>query len=332
MKARTIPGFAFHDLRPDTGSFLEEVIAGLTRPRKELPPKYFYDERGCALFDAICGTPEYYLTRAETTLMRQRAGAMARRLGARCTLIEFGSGNGRKTRILIEALEPVAYVAVDIARDQLHATAAEFARDFPRLEVVAVCADYARPLALPAVGAPGARRRVVYFPGSTIGNFTPADAAGFLGSVRGLVGPGGGLLVGVDLKKSPARLNAAYNDKDGVTAAFNLNLLRRINRELGADFDLTAFRHHAFYNEPLGRVEMHLVSLKEQRVTIRGRSIPFSGGETIHTENSCKYSIAEFQALARGSGFEPVECWTDAERLFGVHYLAVPTRPVRARH
>ena len=330
--AQATTRFAFHDLHPDSGSFFDEVIAGLTRPRKELPPKYFYDERGCALFDAICETPEYYVTRAETALMRQRAGDMARRLGPGCAIIEFGSGSGRKTRILIEALEPVAYVAVDIARNQLTATASEFARDFPRLDVVAVCADYARPLALPALGAAGARRRVVYFPGSTIGNFTPADAAGFLGSVRGLVGPGGGLLVGVDLKKSPARLNAAYNDKDGVTAAFNLNLLRRINRELGADFDLTAFRHHAFYNEPLGRVEMHLVSLKEQRVTIRGRSIPFSGGETIHTENSCKYSIAEFQALARGSGFEPVECWTDAERLFGVHYLAVPKRPVRARH
>lgn len=317
-------GFAFHDLHPGTGSFLDDVIAGLTRPRKELPPKYFYDERGCALFEAICETPEYYLTRAETALMRQRAGAMARRLGPRCTVIEFGSGSGRKTRILIEALVPVAYVAVDIARDQLRATAAEFARDFPRLDVVAVCADYARPLALPDLETTGARRRVVYFPGSTIGNFTPEDAAGFLGNVRELVGPGGGLLVGVDLKKSPARLNAAYNDKDGVTAAFNLNLLRRINRELGADFDLAAFRHQAFYNEPFGRVEMHLLSLRDQQVTIRGSTIPFSGGETIHTENSCKYTIAEFQALARECGFEPVECWTDAEQLFGVHYLVVP--------
>lgn len=320
-------GFVFHDLHPDAGSFLDEVIAGLTRPRKALAPKYFYDERGCALFEAICETPEYYLTRAETALMRQQAGAMARRLGPRCTVIEFGSGSGRKTRILIEALEalePVAYVAVDIARDQLRATAAEFARDFPQLDVVAVCADYARPVALPDLETTGARRRVVYFPGSTIGNFTPEDAAGFLGNVRELVGPGGGLLVGVDLKKSPARLNAAYNDKDGVTAAFNLNLLRRINRELGADFDLAAFRHQAFYNEPLGRVEMHLLSLKDQQVTIRGRAIPFSGGETIHTENSCKYTIPGFQALARECGFEPVECWTDAERLFGVHYLVVP--------
>ena len=323
MQQRNAP-FAFYDLRPDAGSFLDDVLAGLARPRKELPPRYFYDERGCELFEAICETPEYYLTRAETALMRQRAGDMARRLGPDCEVVEYGSGSGRKTRILLEALEPVAYVAVDIAREQLRATASEFARDFPRLVVVAVCADYARPLALPPLNAVKARRRVVYFPGSTVGNFTPDDAADFLGNVRELVGPGGGLLVGVDLKKAPARLNAAYNDARGVTAEFNLNLLRRINRELGADFDLAAFRHQAFYNEPLGRIEMHLLSLTAQEVTIRGRAIRFSAGETIHTENSCKYTVAEFQALACAQGFDPVECWTDADRLFGIHYLAVP--------
>ena len=214
-------------------------------------------------------------------------------------------------------------MAVDIAREQLRATALEFAREFPRLAVVAVCADYARPLALPALDALDARRRVVYFPGSTVGNFAPEEAAGFLGNVRELVGPGGGLLVGVDLKKPAARLNAAYNDKDGVTAAFNLNLLRRINRELGADFDLAAFRHQAFYNEPLGRIEMHLLSLRDQQVTLGGRAIRFAAGETIHTENSCKYTVAEFQSLARGAGFEPAACWTDAEPLFSIHYMVV---------
>lgn len=321
---RTGARFAFHDLRPEAGSFLGEVIAGLTRPRKELPPKYFYDARGCELFEAICETPEYYLSRTETALMREHVGDMARRLGPRCGVIEYGSGSGRKTRLLIEALKPVAYVAVDIAREQLRATAAAFARDFPGLEVVAVCADYARPFRLPALEGVNARRRVVYFPGSTIGNFTPEEAAGFLSNVRELVGPGGGLLVGVDLKKAAARLNAAYNDARGVTAEFNLNLLQRINRELGADFDLAAFRHQAFYNEPLGRIEMHLLSMKEQRVTLGGRTIRFAAGETIHTENSCKYTVAEFEALARGSGFEPVACWSDAERLFAVHYLIVP--------
>ena len=279
--------FAFHELHPDTGSFLDDVIAGLSRLRKALPPKYFYDERGCELFEAICKTPEYYLTRTETALMQQMAGEMARRLGPRCAVIEHGSGSGSKTRILLEALQPVAYLPIDIARDQLKVTAAGIARDFPGLPVVAVCADYSRPLALPGIDRHGARRKVVYFPGSTIGNFTPAEAAGFLGNVRRLVGPGGGMLVGVDLRKDAARLNAAYNDKRGITAKFNLNLLARINRELGANFDLAAFRHQAFYNEPLGRIEMHLLSLGNQQVSIGNNAIRIRAGETLHTENSC---------------------------------------------
>jgi dimethylhistidine N-methyltransferase len=320
-----MPGyrFAFHDLHPDTGSFLGDVIAGLTRPRKALPPKYFYDERGSELFEAICETPEYYVTRAEIALMRDRAGEMARRLGPRCLVIEHGCGSGRKTRLLLEALDPAGYVAIDIAREQLKITADGIARDFPGLPVAAVCADYSRPLELPGLDGIRARRRVVYFPGSTIGNLTPAEAAGFLGNVRLLVGRGGGMLVGVDLRKDPARLNAAYNDSRGVTATFNLNLLARINRELGADFDLAAFRHQAFYNEPQGRVEMHLLSLKDQRVSIGGRVVRLRAGETIHTENSCKYSVQGFQALARDAGLEPVACWTDAEKLFSVHYLRV---------
>ena len=317
------PRFAFHDLRPDTGSFLADVIAGLSRPRKALPPKYFYDERGSELFEAICRAPEYYLTRAETALMRRKAGEMARRLGPRCALIEHGCGSGTKTRILLDALGPAAYVPIDIARGQLRATAAGIARDYPELPVMAVCADYSRPLALPGLDGLGARRRIVYFPGSTIGNFTPAEAAVFLGNVRRLVGRGGGMLVGVDLAKDAVRLNAAYNDRRGVTAQFNLNLLARINRELGADFDLAAFRHLAFYNEPLGRIEMHLLSLASQRVTIGRRVIRFRGGESIHTENSCKYSVSGFQALARGAGFDPAACWVDGERLFGIHYLEV---------
>jgi dimethylhistidine N-methyltransferase len=316
--------FAFHDLHPDTGSFLDDVIAGLARERKTLPPKYFYDERGCELFEAICKTPEYYVTRTETALMRGRAAAMARRLGARCAVVEYGSGSASKTRILLKALAPVAYVPVDIAREQLLDTAAGIARDFPDIAVTAVCADYSRALRLPRLGGLSPRRRVVYFPGSTIGNFTPAEAAGFLANARRLVGAGGGLLIGVDLVKDPACLNAAYNDRRGVTAAFNMNLLARVNRELGADFNLSAFRHQAFYNGPRHRIEMHLLSLKDQRVSIAGRIIRFRAGESIHTENSCKYSVQGFQALARDAGFEPVECWTDAKRLFSVHYLAVP--------
>jgi dimethylhistidine N-methyltransferase len=316
-------GYAFHDLHPETSGFLEEVLAGLAKPQKELPPKYFYDARGSELFEAICELPEYYLTRTETALMRDRGADMARHLGPGCALIEFGSGSGRKTRILIEAAAPAAYVAIDIARDQLEATAADIASDFPALEVTAICADYSRPIALPQLAALGSSRRVIYFPGSTIGNLTPAEARAFLRNARGLAVSGGGLLIGVDLKKDTARLNAAYNDARGVTAEFNLNLLARINRELGAAFDLAAFRHFAFYNEALGRIEMHLVSMKAQSVTIGGGVFRFRPDETLHTENSYKYSIAEFQELARSAGLAPAECWTDPERLFAVHYLGV---------
>jgi dimethylhistidine N-methyltransferase len=317
-------GYAIRDLHADTGRFLDDVMAGLSRPHKTLPPKYFYDTQGCALFEAICALPEYYLTRAELALMHAHVGEMARHLGSRCALIEYGSGSGRKTRILIAAVEPVAYIPIDIARAELAATAGQIAREFPRVRVLAVCADYSRPLALPELEGLDARRRVGYFPGSTVGNFTPAEAAAFLAIAREQVGAGGGLLIGVDLKKDPALLDAAYNDARGVTAAFNLNLLDRINRELGADFDLSAFRHRAFYDEMHGRIEMHLESVKAQTVTIGGRVIHFREGETIHTENSYKYSVREFQELAGSAGLQPRACWTDTDRLFGVHYLAVP--------
>jgi len=318
------PRFAFHDRLPDACSFLGDVIAGLSLPRKELPPKYFYDERGSRLFEAICEVPEYYLTRAETALMAARAGEMARRLGPRSAVIEYGSGSGRKTRILVQALDPVAYVPIDIAREQLRATAAGFASEFPGLAVIAVCADYSRPLALPELEGLEARRRIIYFPGSTIGNLSVPEAAVFLANARTLAGAGGGMLVGVDLKKDAARLNAAYNDARGITAEFNLNLLRRINRELGAGFDLSAFRHHAFYNAARSRIEMHLVSLRDQHVRIGGRAFRIRAGESIHTENSCKYSVDEFRRLAASAGFEPAACWTDPERLFAVHYLMAP--------
>jgi len=321
---RARAAYSLHDLHPDAGDFLEDVRTGLSQPRKSLPPKYFYDAQGCALFEAICELPEYYLTRAETGLMQSHVGDIARRLGPACALIEYGSGSGRKTRILLAAASPAAYVPIDIARAQLDATAAEIAREFPGLRVVAVCADYMRPFSLPDLEGLGARRRVVYFPGSTIGNLTPAEAATFLTRARGQVKAGGGMLIGVDLRKDASRLHAAYNDARGVTAAFNLNLLARINRELGAGFDLAAFRHRAFYDEALGRIEMHLESTKAQSVTIGGRVLHFREGETIHTENSYKYSIRDFQELARAAGLSPVTCWTDAEQLFGVHYLIVP--------
>jgi dimethylhistidine N-methyltransferase len=315
---------SFHDLRPDAVSLRAEVLAGLARPQKQIPPKFLYDERGSELFEAICELPEYYPTRTEIALMQDRVGEMVAHLGRGCVLIEYGSGSGRKTRILIGALEPVAYVPIDIARAQLEAASVTLAKEFPGLAIIAVCADYSRALALPELDALGVRRRVVYFPGSTIGNFTVPEAAAFLDHVKRTVGPGGGLLVGVDVRKDPARLIAAYDDASGVTAEFNLNLLTRINRELGGDFDLCAFRHRVVYNEAMGRIEMHLESLKAQEVRLAGRAFRFRPGETIHTENSYKYSPDEFRGLARASGFEPVECWSDAGALFSVHYLAVP--------
>ncbi|MBM3356684.1 MAG: L-histidine N(alpha)-methyltransferase [Betaproteobacteria bacterium] len=323
LKTQPAPRFSFHDLGPDSGSFLEDVIRGLARGRKELPPKYFYDERGCALFDAICELPEYYPTRTEIGMMQARAAEMARHLGPGCVLIEYGSGSGRKTRLLLEKLRPIAYVPVDIACTQLRDSAGRVAREFPDLAVIAVCADYSRPLALPGLEGIAARRRVVYFPGSTIGNFTPGEAVRFLGNARALTGEGGGLLIGVDLKKDPSRLHAAYNDAQGVTAEFNLNLLTRINRELGANFDLSAFRHQAFYNAELGRIEMHLSCVRGQRVDIAGNRFDFRAGDTVHTENSYKYTVAEFQEVGRSAGFVPLECWTDPDLLFSVHYMTV---------
>ncbi|MET0918901.1 MAG: L-histidine N(alpha)-methyltransferase [Burkholderiales bacterium] len=315
--------FSFHvgNLPPET--FLADVLAGLYREPKALPPKYFYDARGCELFEAICQLPEYYLTRTEIALMHTRAGEMARMLGKRGVLIEFGSGSSRKTRILLDALAPRVYVPVDIARDELKAVAGRLSVERPGLRVAAVCADFTQPVPLPPIRAFENLRRVLYFPGSTIGNLTPAEARAFLSRSSDLAGPGGAMLVGVDLKKDKARLEAAYDDAAGVTAAFNLNLLRRINHELGGDFDLARFRHLAFYNERGGRIEMHIASTVSQSVNVAGRTYAFRASETIHTENSHKYGIEEFQRLARDAGWEPAHCWTDPERLFAVHGLAV---------
>lgn len=316
--------FTFHDLKPDTGNFAEEVIAGLSRPQKTLSPKYFYDERGSALFEQICELPEYYPTRTEMALMRAHAREMAHLLGPECLLVEYGSGSGQKTVQLIEHLAPAAYMPIDISGGQLRRFAADLAARFPRVHVAAVCADYTRAFELPDVARHGARRRVAYFPGSTIGNFTIEEARDFLRRACRMVMPGGAMLIGVDLKKSEALLNAAYNDAQGVTAAFNLNLLARINHELNADFDLAAFRHHAFYNARAGRIEMHLVSVKDQSVSVVGRSFAFSRDETIHTENSYKYSIDEFAKLAGEAGFSAERCWVDPDRFFSVHYLVAP--------
>src|SRR5690348_4043899 len=309
----------FYSFLPSADRLREDVLAGLARPQKCIPPKYFYDEEGCRLFEAICETPEYYLTRTETAILRGNIADIAQFVGPDAELIEFGSGVQAKTRILIQALQTRLYVPIDIAMDTLHTASNELAGRFPWLNVVGICADYTRPLALPEfVGVP-VRRKVVFFPGSTVGNFTPAEALAFLKQARKAAGSGGVLLIGVDLKKDKATLDAAYADAKGVTARFNLNLLHRINRELGADFQVSRFRHKAFYDPVAGRVEMHLESLYSQIAHVAGQRFNFAPGETIHTEISCKYSIAEFQELGKRAGFTPEKVWTDPQQLFSVH-------------
>jgi dimethylhistidine N-methyltransferase len=312
-----------YDFAPDAGNILEEVLAGLRARPKSLPPKLFYDERGSELFAMICRTPEYYPTRTEAAIMREHAGAMASMIGPRAMLIEYGSGTADKTRILLDQLDtPVAYVPIDISREHLLESSSEIASDYPGLAVLPVCADYDQPVDLPSPREP-VERRIVYFPGSTIGNFHPDDAVAFLARMARRAGPRGAVLIGVDLKKDPALLNAAYNDTGGVTAAFNLNMLVRLNREIGADFDVERFAHRAFYNEDEGRIEMHLVSEAAQTVTLGRCSIAFTRHESIWTESSYKYSLDGFARLAARAGLRVDRVWTDADTLFSVQYLCV---------
>ena len=302
-------------------SFREDVIGGLSQPQKSLPPKYFYDAEGSRLFDLICRLPEYYPTRAELALTRRHLADIARFAGRGCELIEYGSGESHKTRLLLKALRPAVYVPVDISSTALAGAARRLSAEFAWLHIFAVIGDFSQPLRLPVFRQRAGRRRVVYFPGSTIGNLAVPEAQAFLSMSRAQVGADGAMLIGVDVKKDANVLHAAYNDARGVTARFNLNLLVRVNRELGADFDLRRFRHYAFYNAPLGRVEMHLVSLARQAVRIGRHRFEFERGETIHTENSHKYAVEEFRALAAEAGFRGAKLWQDRQGLFSLHGL-----------
>lgn len=318
-----MPSIALHDFEPRLDSFHTEVVSGLTQPAKTLPCKFLYDERGSRLFDQICGLPEYYPTRTEMAIMRDAAEEMAALLGPGCRLIEYGSGSSLKTRILLDHAPNLAsYVPVDISREHLLKSAQDLAAMYPHLEILPVCADYTQAFTLPA-GAHPVRHSVVYFPGSTVGNFHPRQAQDFLTRIAHLCGAGGGLLIGVDLKKSPSILEPAYNDAQGVTAAFNLNLLTRINRELGGDFQLSQWRHDALYNPLEGRIEMHLVSRQAQRVRVGDVTVHFEAGETIHTECSYKYSLDDFDCLAQRAGWTVRRVWTDPQQLFSVQYLVV---------
>ncbi len=320
---------SFHDYHPTPADLRAEVLAGLSLSPKRLSPKFFYDRHGSQLFDAITELPEYYPTRTEIAILAEHGAEMAGRLGRGQVLVELGSGSSLKIQTLLEALAPAVYVPVDISKEHLLASADALARRFPGLRIEAVCADYSGPFELPLRpdwGTPAA-----FFPGSSIGNFEPAAAARMLRRVADLLGPGGRLLIGVDLLKDRAVLEAAYNDAQGVTADFNLNLLARINRELGADFDLDAFAHHAWFNptpdprlpDGPGRIEMHLVSQRAQRVQVAGRMFELAEGEGIHSESSYKYALPGFAQLAASAGFATEQVWTDRGGLFSVHCLRV---------
>lgn len=312
----------FHDLAPEPESFREAVLDGLSRRHKEIPCRFLYDERGSALFEAICETPEYYPTRTETAILADCAGEIAAIMGPRCQLVEFGSGSSRKVRLLLSAFEaPSSYVAIDISREALQQAADDVAALFPTIDVRAVCADYMSPLDLAEIPEPEEGRRLGFFPGSTIGNLDRPAAIEFLKRCRRVVGTNGAMLVGVDLKKDAQLLHAAYNDAAGITASFTLNLLARINRELDGDFDSARFAHDASYNPVEGKVEIFIRSLADQVVTVAGCRFRFAQGERIHTEDSCKYSVRDFQQLAMRAGFAPSRVWTDRDQLFSIHLL-----------
>lgn len=297
---------------------IAEIMSGLSQPRKMISPKYFYDEKGSKLFEQICELPEYYLTRTEIGIMQSSMKEIAREIGPGVSIIEYGIGSGLKTQILLEQLdEPVAFIPIDISAEHLASSAEILAARFPEIEILPVAADFTRPVPIPEPTRT-ASRNLVYFPGSTIGNFEPANALDLLGVMHQEAGPGGMLLIGADLKKDPQMIESAYNDGEGVTAEFNLNLLRRLNREYGSDFDPEAFRHTATYNESSGRIEMCLVSQREQVVTLSGRRFLFEEGESIITEYCHKFSLEGFRELASIAGFQHVKTWVDANHWFSI--------------
>ena len=315
---------ALSEERPEpVRDFASDLLAALGTTPRSIAPKYFYDSEGSKLFDQICDLPEYYPTRTELQILKDRAGEIAAHIGANAELVEFGAGSLTKVRLLLDAMQaPKRYIPIDISGEHLESAATALKADYPLLQVKPLVADYTQAFMLPAA-LPGAGQRVGFFPGSTIGNFTPPEAVQFL-RMAATVLHGGALLVGADLVKDPAVLHAAYSDAQGVTAAFNLNLLARANRELGADFDLDQFAHSAFYNAPLKRIEMHLMSRVRQVVHVCGWRFTFEEGETLHTENSHKFTVDGLRALAVQAGFAPGPVWTDAQQLFSVHWLQAP--------
>ena len=310
---------------PDTERlhFMQDMQAALSHTPKRISPKYFYDQAGSALFDRICELPEYYPTRTELSILQTHAADMAKHMGEYADIIEFGAGSLQKIRLLLNAAtRPARFVPMDISGPHLQAASVLLQKEFPALQIQPLVGDYTSGWQLPAP-LPGAGKRVAFFPGSTIGNFSPQQAQTFFQNCAQHLA-GGALLLGVDLIKSPDVLHAAYNDAQGVTAAFNLNLLARANRELGCDFDLSQFAHSAFYNAPMQRIEMHLLSLKAQTVHFNGQAYAFHEGETLHTEYSHKFTIAGVQQAAQSAGLQTTAVWTDPHHLFGLIWLDIP--------
>jgi dimethylhistidine N-methyltransferase len=312
--------------QPLRDGFLSETIAGLSRPQKTLPFKFFYDEEGSRLFNDICELDEYYVTRVENQILRDNIDEIADLIGSGCRLVEFGSGTSAKTRHLLTHLPSMSgYIPIDIAGPQLLESAAQLGLEYPDLEISPLEADYSEVLELPNTRRKS-KQTMAFFPGSTIGNLEPGEAVAFLRNIASLCGNDGYLLIGIDRKKDRRILEPAYNDRKGVTARFNLNILARVNRELGADFDLSAFRHRAPFNEIHGRIEMHLVSQCAQTVHLDSKEFAFEAGEHITTEYSYKYTLKGFERLALRAGFKPVKNWEDPDHLFSVLLLRVERR------
>lgn len=309
----------FHDHKPEALNLLDAVIDGLSREPRAIPPKFFYDERGSALFEEICAQPEYYPPTVESRLLTDIAAEVAALTGTGRVLIEPGAGSAIKVRLLLDALHPVAFVPMDISFDFLKTSASALAREYPWLPIRATCVDFSHSMPIPNDTPNGSR--LMFFPGSSLGNFDPHEAADFLRMCHNTVGDDGMLLIGVDTKKPSHILDAAYNDAAGVTAEFNRNLLHRMRRELDTDLDPDAFEHRAFYNTDIGRIEMHLISRADQELRIDGHRFAFAEGDSVHTENSYKYAPGEFLAMAADAGFQPVKHWLAEDDLFAIYLL-----------
>lgn len=309
----------FHDFRPEFESLQQAVITGLSQSPKQLHPKFFYDETGSQIFDAICAQPEYYLPRVEREIFETYADEIISALGEGSQLIEPGAGSSTKVRFFLERMTPGLYAPMDISAEHLQVAAEQLAVDYPDWQIHAICVDHTKPYELPA--AIPETQRVFFYPGSSLGNFDPYDAIRFLHDLREKAGADGALLIGVDTRKDSEILDQAYNDAAGTTADFNLNVLRRIKNELGAEVDIGSFEHHAFYNEEQGRIEMHLRSLRDQQIKLNEHTFYFQSGETIHTENSYKYSVEAFGILAREAGWQLEKVWQDEQQYYGMYLL-----------